>query len=555
MSSVNSSDGSNRQDDVVRRNREEYREKESELIKKHNREIRRIGEVHNQQLESVKSTHQKQMDELKSKSHNSINSRDHRHQTEINNLRDMQRKQLEQLASESQSKLNQARQNTAQQQMDLKRRYETQIEDLRSGHQRELTQQNESYQMALEDNREKVQSSIGNYRERMGKKHSEDIQTINDNRMNQVSELQRKYDEHRRSSDYRLRNQEVRHLQDKQRMSENNLNQLKRQRSEQEDQAQVLRTGFEDGLAKTRERFEKANEKERSAREENGEVFKSSVSERVDSRMRALESRIEDLKALKVRRDLELTRDKNREVTNVKDSYQNNIDDLEYQRKELLRASNAKNAKEIQKIHGEKSELMQNQNRFFNEKISFDRERSKEQVQNLKSDFESRSQQTQMQADNRVNTLLSSTELEMNRVQENSLMTAKMMKEQHQEELKVVRAQVEAEKAEAIERLKDQLRKREMQQQEKMNSVVTSYEKQLAQLNDDMVRLKRSQDVELKRMVDNMKRVHQSELDTQQVQYQNRLSKVQGQHADEMRSVNERNQARMDQVLTTVKKA
>ncbi len=67
MSSVGSSDSSNRNEstEVQRRNGGEAKKSESELVKKQARELRRLNEQHYADLERLKENHQSQMENLR----------------------------------------------------------------------------------------------------------------------------------------------------------------------------------------------------------------------------------------------------------------------------------------------------------------------------------------------------------------------------------------------------------------------------------------------------------------------------------------------------------
>ncbi|MCB0362498.1 MAG: hypothetical protein KDD35_07245, partial [Bdellovibrionales bacterium] len=95
MSSVAGSGDSNRQDEIVRRNREEYLERESQAMRKHNKEIRRLNEAHQAEVDRIKDTFNQQIQEMKERSQQTMTSRDLRHQKETEELRDLYKKQMQ----------------------------------------------------------------------------------------------------------------------------------------------------------------------------------------------------------------------------------------------------------------------------------------------------------------------------------------------------------------------------------------------------------------------------------------------------------------------------
>jgi hypothetical protein len=88
MSSVSTSDRAN-QTDEIRRIREEYEGKESETIKKKNKEIKSLSQKHDAEIDKLKDDYAGQVDTLRSKQTENIDERDRRHNDEISKIRDL----------------------------------------------------------------------------------------------------------------------------------------------------------------------------------------------------------------------------------------------------------------------------------------------------------------------------------------------------------------------------------------------------------------------------------------------------------------------------------
>ena len=102
MSSVGNSDSADRADkNQLRRTRDEFRQRESDLIKRQNVETRRLAEHNQDEITSLKEKHSEAMDSAREHSHESITQRDHQYQREIEDIRNLHRKQLQTSADET----------------------------------------------------------------------------------------------------------------------------------------------------------------------------------------------------------------------------------------------------------------------------------------------------------------------------------------------------------------------------------------------------------------------------------------------------------------------
>lgn len=554
MSSVSGSDNSSRKDDAVRRAREEYQSKESELMKKHQRELRRISEMHNSELENVKQAHAAQIEELKNQSRNTVTTRDRKYQKEIDGLRDMHRKQLESLANDTQKSIEVNNRTTDSEMEQLRLRYESRIKDLSDDHNRNSQTQTENYNKSLDENREISRQSINEQREKLNKKHMDELTTLNQYQQRQKDQLQREYNTYRKDSEIRMKNQSVQHLQDKQRMSENSIDQMIRNREAGEVQKEILRDGFAEGLDTMRKRYEEKAKEERILRDDSVGAFKESVNDRIEGRIRSLERENQDLKASNVTSELQMKREKERQVQAVRDSYGRNIENLEEQRQMLLDSNNKRRARDLAEQQKEYEKRFAQTNRFYGEKIELQERRSAQAMEATVNDLKAHGEHLRNTTDARVKHIVEETEAEKVRMREHQMNTHQTMRDLQSDELREIRLNADQQRFDAIERMKDQIRKREIQHSDQMSTVVSKYEKEIKRLNDEMVKSKRQGDLDNKRLVDEVMRAHQKELSSQNIQTQERLKNMEEQHNREIKVINERNQAQLDQVISTLKK-
>lgn len=556
MSSVGSSDSSNpnRSDEVVRRNREDYRKNESEMVKKHKQELRRITEQHYQEMENLKNSHQRQMEDLQKQSTDAISKRDHKHQQSIEGMREMHIKQLKQTADENQRREESLRKSTTgdanQQKAQNDARFERLSEDFRSN----MSKQEAERKRFAQESREAQQTAIQQNRERLERAYESQLGAVKDERNEKVKHLQNQFTNYRENAEGRLKGQELRHMQDQDRASDTLLRTVGKERQARVDSEQILRDGFDDGMDTMKSRYEKAMKKERDAQSMVSRNLKSNAVDRIDNQVRRLEQEKADLKDANVRQALLLKHQQRQEINNIRDSWGKNIENFREQRDEAVRQSNQRNQKDVAEVRDELSKQITENNRFYRGKMDEQGRIHRMAHENLVGDFEARTEHTQQSADHRVKTIVEKTEEEKQRLIKQQNENHVIGQRQRQDEVKAIRAELELEKQQAINRMHDQIRKQEVQHVERMNQVVAKYEKQLQSLQDQVLKERKTGEENLKRTVDELQRAHKISLDQVESKNRDKLRQMTNSQTEEIRSVNRRHEEKLDQVLAEVKK-
>ncbi|MGE4129994.1 MAG: hypothetical protein AB7F86_00060 [Bdellovibrionales bacterium] len=554
MSSVGSSDSSNRQDETIRRNREEYRQNESEAIKKHQKELRRLNEKHYAEMEKLKESHNEQMKSMRGASREAISERDMRYQQEIEDLRQMHRKQLQNFADESRTREENLQKATKSDQTQQKDQSDSRFQKLNEDYATSRADQEKRFQEALQLTREDQARALEANRKSQEAYHQREVGAVKDERNKTVSNLQNQYRTYRDDAEKRIKGQEVKHMQENQRSSANLVRAVQRERVNRVQGEEILRDGFEDGLASTRDRFERAREKDREANSMVRDQLKTSVNDRVDGQVHRLENENEDLKDLNIRRELELKNKQKRELDNLKRAFMANLENMEDQRNEAVRQSNDRSRDDVLSVRKDMGKQLMDTNRFYRERMEDQNRINRTAYENIVDDFKNRNDHTKNQADQRVMKLYEETEGQKVRMIEQQAEMHEASQRQKQDEIKQVAQIKDEEKNQAIQRMKDQLQKQELQHSDKMNQTVSKYEKQIQMLKDQMVRDKRANEEYMRRTVEAIQRNHKMEMDQLQARNMDQMRQSQVRHDQEVSTMNKRHEQKLDQVLTEVKK-
>lgn len=554
MSSVGSSDSSNRQDNAVRRQREKSQANESELIKKHKKEMRRIAEIHNQELEKLKETHAQQLEELKGETRDRITSRDMKYHKDVEDMRDLHVKQLKQHSEDAARREDTLRKTYESDIEGREHRNDARFERLSKDYSTQLNKNQKQTEETLVNSREAQQDAIQNNKRKQEAAFEKQLKALNDYNNNKIEDLQNKYTDLRQQTDQQLREQEVKHLQDNHHANENLLRAVNKERDVRLEQEQSMRDGYNDSIETMRERFEGAAKKQRDAQEVASLNMKINAVDRIENHIRRLEQEKEDLKDKNINDSVRANHEKNREMNQLRDAMGKNIENWKEQRDEAVRTSNERTAKDVSQVRDELGKQLTDTNRFYRGQMEERNRINRMAYDNLVGDFESRQAHTQNVTNERVKKIHELSEEERARMVKQQGEIHTLTQRQHMDEIKEVREEMEGDKQAAVLRLQDQIRKQEVQHAEKMNLVVSKYEKQIQTLKDQMLRERNLAEENLKRTVDDLQRVHKMAIDQVESKNRDQLRQMTVRQSEELRTVNKRNEEKLDQVLAEVKK-
>lgn len=557
MSSVGSSDSSNngkRNDEVVRRQREEYRSAEADTVKKHKKEIRRMSEAHHREIEELKASHAEQLENMNKSSRDTVSKRDHKYQQEMEDLRGMHMKQLKATADENVRKEDALRKAIKGDSNAAQKRNDDRFETLSETYRNDLRKQEELHDDTVRQNRDAQQAAIDGNRQKLERAFDKQLGSVIEDRNEKVGDLQKRYTEYRQYSDDKFKGQEIRHLQDKNRASDQLMRAVRNERDARTDSEEIMRDGFQDGLNRQADRFAKAIKKEKEASEISGAHMKRNAIDRIDNQVRRLENEKMDLKDSNTRQDLKTKHQARQEINNIRDAYGKNIENYKDQRDQAVRDSNERSARDVATVRDQMGKELTETNRFYRGKMAENNRIQRNAYDNLVGDFEARQEYTLNTADQRVKTIHEQAVENEARMIKHQGEAHVQAQRQQQDEMRNLREFMDQEKQDAVMRMQDQMRKQELRHTEKLNTVVQKYEKQIVALKDEVLKERLNGETNLKRTVDELQRAHKLSHDQVEAKNRERMRQVSNQQAEELRSVNKRHEEKLDSVLAEVKK-
>lgn len=557
MSSVNGSDYSatQRKDETIRRNREDYQKKESALIKDHEKEVSRLNQRHYEEMERLKADHEKQLQRVQKQAENTITERDHHYQEQIDHLRAMHHKQLQQLSEEDNRKLNKLKATLKQDEASQKMHNDHRFDELSNDFAQKIRDKDEFYQKELQENRQAQERSLQEEHDKLDAAHQKQLQSVIQDRNEHVANLEGRYNDYRKFAEHRHEQQQLQNLKDHARDSENLVHAVRREREKRAQAEDNLREGFSDGIAQERDRFNKALAERRDAQEEAVSDLKHGIVGRLQHRVDRLSKENTDLKDQNSDNKMHFRKEKRQEIDHIRDAYQKNIQNYKNQRDEAVKQFNERNHADVKKMAEKNQKLLHDANRQYRSDLDLQTRRDKAALKGIQGNLKAQNEESQKLADLRVKNVVAKVEDSKQRMAENQVKNREIMQEEHADEIHQLRTKLEDEKQKAVNSIKEQMRKQGIDYAAKMEYTVQSYERKIQELKDELIKGHRSDEQKLKRTIAELSHSKKISLEQQNAQYQDKMKTLQAQQELEIKRLNRQHEARIDELAGTIRKS
>ncbi|MCB0350912.1 MAG: hypothetical protein KDD38_07000 [Bdellovibrionales bacterium] len=555
MSSVSSKSNSNTQDEAIRKAREDYRNKEAELIKKHNREITALNQKYITSLDKKDVEQAKNLSAARELSQESLTKKDAKYRKEMEDLRSMHTKQLEKLMQDNRARVKAQSEASRLEVKQTSLGKEDRVKELHDRFEEQHQAESNKFSKTLENLREDQKSTLQESREKLKAQHEKELERIRDERDAKVADLKNNFRTLRQSADQRLRNQEIRHMQDKNRMQNAHLEDT---RGREKGHAMIqdsAREGYQQGIQDVRQKMLQAREADQEAVNATTQQFHAEVSDRIDGQVNRLEQDLAKTRGESILKQTEARRIAKNEIRNIQDSYQTKFDYLEKARLDTLRQSNEINSQNINHVKSEADKQLVESGRYYRQRMEMENFKNRSALESVEQDFKLRQDYTAANADTRISRIRDETQETEKTLRDNFKDNIELVREESANEKRELRLALEKDKIQSNQLMKEQIQKQEITHQKEINSIVDKYEKQIADMNDRFTRDKRLRETREKELIKSLGRQKQSEVDALQVQQADQNKQAQLSHQREMKEVTSRYKEKLDEVLRSVKKS
>jgi len=217
--------------------------------------------------------------------------------------------------------------------------------------------------------REDAAQGMNEQKEKLDKAYQKELDTVREDRDSKVAELQGNYDVYHKYADGKMRDQQVKHMQDMQRASDSQMRALKHEQSERAEAEERWHNETAGGLNDIREHYNEAIAKNKQDLEGARGQIQDHYNAHVEPEMRELRNQLDETKDKANREARQADYNRQREKGQFRDAWNKNIENYKMQRDEAVRSGNERRARDIENINDRNTKDMVETHRFYNQKM------------------------------------------------------------------------------------------------------------------------------------------------------------------------------------------
>ncbi len=530
------------QSERLNQTREEADEKEAKALKRKNEQLKRAEHRHQQEVSKLTNAYQNELGNIREKQKATMNEREKDHQQDLSKVRKIYSGNLQnKIESGAQDK--KILKDTYEGEID-KQKYvsKSQRENLLQKQERELAKRDESLAVVTIDAREKMKEAMDDSSRRLKEAHEKEVNLLrnhadNDRMQSELDkgQMRKAYEGQKMAT---ARQGESRDLLWKQKYEDLNAQVNEIQESGQTAQGQMLTEGLKNIKTKYDQRLNKKAEQ----LDKNNEMFRESVSERVNSQVRSKDSKIQLLGAKLNNHVINDKRMREMERTNLQSVYEDKLHDVENQRDQTKEVMQELNKKRIDGMKEKNDSVLRRANQDYRSQMDVERTRFRENLQT-----------TEQLKDNEVNRISNRAEGRVDKLQKLSELNAKRLGDYYDDNIDMAREGFERKVMDQRDRnmelqgqnnrmMSDRFRKIENTYAKKLETAVNTYELKLQELKDNHDKEIRRLEGTSKLRMEDKEKGHRTERDSTEMKYEAKLAMMEKEHQERLQTVQSRHQ-------------
>ena len=344
-------------------------------------------------------------------------------------------------------------------------------------------------------------------------------------------------DEYRRTKESTLDQLERQHASERDRLLAEHTNSLQNMQEDQKQSNQTQRTVFDQGLAKNRERYNKALRENGDEGQRARENLAETVESRYGSRLRQAQTDLQNLRAEATRTATKDERQKALEVANVRGAMQANVEQLEKDRIGSVEASNKRNQKVISKLASEKDDQLAKTHHFYQEKLADSAERGEVRVNTKEADLTKAFSHEKATANVRTERLKTSNELEQAKMRSFFEKATSAQRENFEQNLRELRERNRIDHEQIFSTVSKQAQENDAKFQSKLGDLATKYDRLIADMQDKHQKELKDQQTLAERQRHELEKKSQTDISSQMAQTDYKMSKMEETHQREIKSL------------------
>ena len=531
-----------RQSDRISQTREDAEEREAKLLKRKNEQLKRAEQRHQQEIGKLTEAYQSQLGKAREEQKETLTEREHDHQDELSNVRKTYQGNMQQKmeANDTDKKI-------------LRDTYETEIEknktvnkmqkqELLSKQERELAKRDESLAVVTVGAQDKMKEAMNDNSRRLREAHDKEINVLknhmDDSQMQtelEKNQMRKAYESQRLAN---LRQDGYKEAEWKQKYQDL-YNEVNDTQANGQNATSAL---LSEGLKNVKNTYEKKLQNRTEQMDKSNEMFRDTVSNRVDTQVRSRDSKIQNLST---KLNNELVNDKRMrqmDRNNLQSSYEDKMKDLVEQKEMTKETMQGLNNKRIGEMKEKNDHLLRQANQDYRSQMDIEKARFRESTLTLAQLKDDELNRANNRADNRIDKIQKTSELNVKRMGDFYEDNIDLARESFDKKVVDQRERNMELQGQSNRMMSERFRKIENTYQKKLESAVNTYEAKIQEMKDKHDKEVRMLQANNKLMMEDKEKGHRTDRDSTEMKYEARIAMMEQEHQERMGQVQKRHQ-------------
>lgn len=528
-----SSVDSNRKAQNASKTREQAKQQEAQLKKKHAEEVNRLQKMHGEKVREMQQAHEQQLESVRTRGQGALSDKDRKYQDEINKIKNTHTQATINSKQNHERNVRQIQSGNQAQLEKTEQVYDSQMNSLSKNYETDLSRKEKTFTAAVDEMRDGQQEALHNQKERLEGRYTKDQNILSNSRDKKINELTNQLQTIREQKNAEIKGLKVQNMSDRQKSQENTMDIVTQERKTHGLHSENMRDQYADNLDELREKYGTYNRESRSGRALELENMKTMAEQRNTQQVGTLERRIREIKSNHDNQrfvDHTSFRDEKKEyLTATKEALQK----AEQQRSMVVDAANARTASEIKDINSRNAEILDRQGKYYQGRLGEMEIKYDESVENQVKGLAIENRLDKLKGDQRTDKLTYLLTKEKNDLEG---YYKEMLSEKdriHKDAMVEQRMNMLKERNQAVGKLEDRLREVDAKNTEKMNQLIMRYEREHSYVRDEHKAEKKRMVEHHNRRIEELEKGHKFQLESEKLSAKNR--------EDQMKAKFERN--------------
>lgn len=544
MSSVSGADR-NRHTEELRNQREEYQERESEQVKKHRKEIRRLNQQHGEEVARLKENYNSRIEDLRTRSNENLTDRDQANQAKIEEIRSMYHDQLKRKVGDSEDRKNEQVSALRGELTKTKQINDQQKELLVDQFNTSMAEREDVYQANADKARVEMQDALKSRTSSLNSKHDKELKAVTEDRDRMLAQSATDKNADKNMYENKLRSQE-RQFNNKMEKAEGNWKENFRQKEvEMDDALQGRNQALQLERRAMQAKYDRATQSKTDQMDQVRKDFEDAAQGRVNREIRSANFETQRQQNMRFQEAIKSNRMNQLEKANLAADYEKRIAVMDDERAQI-REKAMDEARDMVQTGARKNErLIGDITREGQRERAITKERHAEDRARLEIEAARKEAHTNKTTDGRIRKVIQAANEAQTQQIETHERNLNELKSSYAENLMNQRQAQFSQLKDTYLRMEDRLRQNDEKHVKKLEDTENSYQAKMKEMEKHYEGEIKKRDELLAKKENQGEKVRRTERETMNLQFESKLAKLDEEHQRELDRLEKRHNDQM----------